>query len=241
MFKFDIDMKKIRVSILEMAEIMKNEWPFIKSKAINATAFQCYKELKKEMMSGLDRPTPYTMSNLWVTQGDKANPVATLWYKGWADKYLRPLVKGGGRPQKRSEQQLQRSGAMGAYRYYTPGRNAPLNSYGNINPGSLVKILSQTKSLWETKMNVSKKSKRRISAQSGYYFAIPRKKGNLMPGIYQKTSETTITRILMFVDNVVYRKILYFYEIVNKITKENLEKNIQDAIKWCKLNPYLKK
>jgi len=238
--KLEIDFKKIRVSLLEMADIMKNEWPFVISYATNKTAQIVKEEIKNEMLRVYKNPTPYTMRGLWMTPGDKSNPAAYVWMKGFPDKYQRPEVYGGSRRQKRSEVLLKSSGAMGNFDYYAPGKNTPLNSYGNISPGTIVQILSQTKSFWESGYNANISKRKGSRKPKTTYFAIRKQKGDLAPGIYKRVGEYNITRVLKFIRPPAYPKIFYFFKICKKVFYANINEQIGKAIKYCKLNPYVK-
>ena len=229
MLTIDVDMKKIRVSLLEMAEIMKNEWPFIRSRAANTCADEIVKEIYKEMKRVFNNPTPYTLNSLQSIHGDKAKPDAFINFKRMGNKtnhYLQAEVFGGTRDRKKSESALKSAGLMGSNQYYVPTKYAPLNAYGNLPSNFIVSVINQSD-----------------RGKSSKYFILPKQKGKLRAGVYEyaSTDKAIIRRIINFVPNVNYRKLFYFFEKTKQEFNNRINKHVQDAIKYCKLNPYLKK
>ena len=91
---------------------MEKQVRFATSLAINRTAQVVKEELKREMQSVFDRPTPFTLNSLQMTPSTKQRLEAKVWFKnpprvGDIHHYLEPQVYGGSRPFKGFEYLLQ--------------------------------------------------------------------------------------------------------------------------------------
>ncbi|MBF0400739.1 MAG: hypothetical protein HQL90_08225, partial [Magnetococcales bacterium] len=98
-------------SVNRAFEDVAKQIPFATSLALNRTAQVVKEELKREMRSIFDRPTPFVMDSLRIILSDKKSLEAKVWFKNppnmWdKEHYLAPQVYGGGRPFKRFEQLL---------------------------------------------------------------------------------------------------------------------------------------
>jgi hypothetical protein len=99
----------------------------------------------------VDKPTRYTLSSIGRWPGYVKPPGLSQWigFKatrgGATSHYLEPMVYGGPRPQKRSEERLNSAGIRERFLMPTGLSPARLNQYGNITGGTYVMILSQLK------------------------------------------------------------------------------------------------
>ncbi|WP_395371479.1 hypothetical protein [Komagataeibacter diospyri] len=110
-------------------------------------------------------------------------PRATLLAPGGtaAYDYLRPEIFGGPRPMKKSEKALR---PIVGDQYWVPGRGAPLDAYGNIQRGEIVRILSRLGLMQGPLQNMTDRTAKRLArkglnarGQRSEYF-IAREKGN---------------------------------------------------------------
>ena len=229
MLIINADFKKMKMGLLEMANIMKEEWPFIISKATNETSKEIVQEIYTEMKRVFHNPTPYTLNSLQTIYGTKQAPEARINFRkmgGKANHYLQAQVYGGGRAQKISEQLLSSERLLGTNKYYAPTKQAPLNSYGNLPSNYLTNIINQS--------DRGKASK---------FFIVPNRTKKLSPGVYEYISDDKqlIRKVINFLPSVNYSKLFYFFEKTKKEFDQRIQNNIIKAIKYCKLNPYLKK
>ncbi len=103
--------------------------------------------LIKHMNQAFDKPTPYTLSSVYIKSATPENMVAEIFIKDDATKgtppakYLGPQVFGGARQQKRSEKLLARMGVIESGEVLVPWK-APLNAFGNVSPGIIQRVLS---------------------------------------------------------------------------------------------------
>jgi hypothetical protein len=100
-------------AIRSLNVIQRQQIPFALSFAINRTARQVEAKLKQEMARVFDRPTPFTLSSIYVIPSTKYNLTAVVGIKDSAakgtpaSKYLLAEIEGGPRHAKRSEKALQ--------------------------------------------------------------------------------------------------------------------------------------
>ena len=122
---------KINTNIKEvtkgMSSIQKKQIPFAAANAINTTLFELRKEMAKQTIKKLDRPTPFTQRGFLVDKANKNKLFGSLFAKKEVQAYLHYQVEGGTR-------------ASGK-KFAIPTSNAKLNTYGNIpnKKGGVVK------------------------------------------------------------------------------------------------------
>jgi hypothetical protein len=101
-----------------ITKTQKKQIPFATANAINKTLFQLRKEMAKQTVKKLDRPTPFTQKGFLVDQAKKNKLTGVLFIKEAVEKYLKFQIDGGVR--------------SGNPFVSIPTRNKKLNKYGNI-------------------------------------------------------------------------------------------------------------
>lgn len=99
--------------------IQKKQIPFATAGAINKTLFQLRKEMGKQTLKKLDRPTPFTQRGFLVATAKKTKLKGMLFLRDAVEEYLQYQIDGG-----------IRSTGKNIPIPYKP--NARLNKYGNI-------------------------------------------------------------------------------------------------------------
>ena len=99
--------------------IQKKQIPFATSNAINKTLFQLRKEMMKQTVKKLDRPTPFTQKGFLVKIAKKTNLKGMLYIKDAVEEYLKYQINGG----------IRTTGKQIPVPYID---NARLNKYGNV-------------------------------------------------------------------------------------------------------------
>ena len=99
--------------------VQRKQIPFATSSAINKTLFQLRKEMMKQTVKKLDRPTPFTQKGFLVQTAKKTKLKGMLFIKQQVEEYLQYQIDGG-----------IRSNGKNIPIPYKP--NARLNKYGNI-------------------------------------------------------------------------------------------------------------
>lgn len=217
----------------------KQQLPFATSVALNRVAQKAKVAIVKEMSRVFRRPIPYTLNSVFIKASTKNNLVAEVSLKNWASKgtpaakYLLPEIMGGSRSFKRSEMWLQNKGMLPLGEYMAPGLGATLNSYGNMNPGQLVQVLSVLNALpggaltgkqWNA---LAKKNGRRNAPE----FFVGRPGGGTLPlGVWQRT-KTGVKPILIFISSPSYQSRLNFTGVIEQVYTANFQDEFNKALR----------
>lgn len=217
--------------------------PTLTMRALNMTADQVKQALVDEMIKSFDKPVPYTLAAPYVfKKATKDNLAVHVYLKDAnrnrrSESYLTTQVQGGGRRMKAFEKALNRIGILPDGMYIIPGKNAPLDAYGNVSAGFIVQILSYFKAFPEgahrsnmsdiKKEKMKKGTKKKLGIE---YFILHGRKSN--PGIFSRVSYgggESIRPIFMFVKQPQYKKRLQWDEVAARVVNENWEKNLKEA------------
>jgi hypothetical protein len=126
-----IDVKtNIKEVTKDLSRTQKKQIPFATANAINTTLFQLRKEMGKQTIKKLDRPTPFTQKGFMVEKANKKNLFGILFIKDAVAKYLNFQIEGGVRTSNK--------------KIAIPTKNAKLNKYGNI-PGKRTGVVKGKK------------------------------------------------------------------------------------------------
>ena len=181
MFNVKVDDK----SVMAMLRGYERHLPFAMAKGLTKLGQLVKEEEIQEMKRVFDRPTPFTLNSLKLTPAKKDRLSATVWFKdpprlGMGQHYLEPQVYGGSRELKRLEKLLKMKHLM-------PGAGAKLDAYGNITRGQITQVLSVLKAFNTAgyDMNLTSRSGKR-NRKPRDYFAVTKKRGGLVPGVYQR-------------------------------------------------------
>ena len=98
--------------------IQKKQVPYATMLAINNTLFQLKKEMGKQTVKKLDRPTPATQKGFLFTKATKARLIGVLFMKDFVEDYMKYQINGG----------IRSSG----HSFVVPTKNSRLNKFGNI-------------------------------------------------------------------------------------------------------------
>jgi hypothetical protein len=117
------DIKRLTRS---MSDLARKQIPFATAQAINATAARVQAGETANIKATFKSPTPFTQNAVAVKRAKKSNPVALVYVKDIAAKYLLPYEKGG-------VHQL-------PGRAFLNPKNIGLNSYGQLPRGTIAKL-----------------------------------------------------------------------------------------------------
>lgn len=121
---------------------------FAAAQAVNETAFVARGDLQTEMASVFDRPTPWIQKSIYVQPATTSSPQAVIYPRRPGANSIDPAnvllaeVFGGARKVKRFEIALQRIGVLPQGMVTVPGKAAPLDGFGNVSSGLLVRLLA---------------------------------------------------------------------------------------------------
>jgi len=158
--------------------------------ALDKTAQAIRNEIRDEMRRVFDRPVPYTINSLQITPTRGHNMESSVWFKDperMQQHYLAPQVEGGSRRLKGLERAI--AAKSGVKMELVPGAGAKIDQYGNVARGQIMQIMSVLKvsEQWAGhQSDITARSARRGKERD--YIFIPRKRGRLLPGIYQRVA-----------------------------------------------------
>ena len=200
----------------------------------------------REMGSVFDRPTPFTMSGLFVRPATTTNLTAEVKLKdaGGANstptaKYMAAQIAGGMRGEKRFERALRSIGALPPGYRVVPGEGAQLDAYGNMSRGQIVQILSYFKAFPEAGYKANMSDKRRAALERGsrtrqgvsYFCGRP---SDRMPiGIYQRVhfaQGTAMRAVMIFVRSMVYRQAFNFEAVAETAIEQQFPAEFTRAL-----------
>lgn len=217
---------------------------FATAVALTRTAQKVKEAQEREMRDVFDRPTPYTMSSLYMSPATKAKLTAVVWLKDFAakatpaSKYLLPQIVGGTRKPKRFERALQAIGALPPGHRVVPGSGAKLDAFGNISPAQIVQILSYFKAFPEAgyKANMTDKRRTKLARGSkkaqGFSYFVGRPGDRLPLGVWQRVRfarGTAIKPVMIFVPTTTYQAIFDFQYVAKTVISREFDKQFQRA------------
>lgn len=247
------DIKRVQ---RDLAEFSDRRLRAALATALTRTAVEVRDTIRREMVTRLDRPTPYTLRQLRYVgaTADRLaaavgfNVVAVTDERGVpirytdlgpgqtpAGKYLQPQIEGGPRRAKRLEEALRAAGALPAGWLVTPGQGARLDAYGNVSRGQVVQVLSQLRIqlVAGSNRNMNTNARAQLSAQrkaGGRFFVVP-PGGKVQPGIYQRELiGRNITPVFIFVRGATYRPRFDFYGRARAVSAVALPRQFQRAV-----------
>lgn len=250
-----------------LKSIPEKQIPFAMSKAINETAKEVKADLVSEMKKVFDRPTSYTLNSVFIKPATKRDLQATVGIKESggkgtpASKYLAPQVFGGSRRFKRSERALQMAGLLPSGMYWSIGKGAELDAYGNIPGGKMTQILSVLKASVDTSQNMTARSRVK-NKKPRDFFVVTKKRGGLAPGVWERLPGTgveikghkgpnaiqkgrqkgrfysviqgrRVRPILIFTKSPNYKPRFMFFETAQKTVDKVWLKNMGEAIRYA--------
>lgn len=179
--------------------------------------------------------------------GDRLTAVIDL--DRWGNKQgvsvsdvLRAEIVGGGRRHKRHEVALQRAGILPSGMFVVPGEAAQIDAYGNMNKGQINQILSWFRAFGEQgyRANMVDKTRDRLGRGSkrtgtrGFsYLVLPRGRGKLLPGIYQRVVTgfgSALRPVMVFVRAPRYSQRYDFYSVAKKAAVAQLNKSFSQYL-----------
>jgi hypothetical protein len=121
--------------------------PFALSVSLNAVAEKARMNVRSEMSSVFDRPTPWVLNSLRVKRATKQLPEAELAFKDKnsaesSRSMIEPHVFAGSRRSKPMEGRLRAMGMLPQGYIAVPGEAAQMDGYGNMSKGQINQLLN---------------------------------------------------------------------------------------------------
>lgn len=228
-----LDTKQLR---RDLAELRGRSIPRAMSNVVNRLAYNSRLKIQDEMKVKFRNPTAWTLGMFAVIPAKPGQARAAIVtkdltgsYKGGtaAARYLSPEVFGGERELKPSEKLLS---SISEGQEWVPGRDAPLNSNGNIRLSEIVKILAD---LGKLKSGPRRRSKGGKSIQAtGQYFVARDAGTGKAVGIYKRTGKGKgFLEILRFIPtNARYRPSLPAQRIVDDLISRRARRYVEEEL-----------
>jgi hypothetical protein len=219
---------------------------FATAGALTRTAQTAKREIERDMARVFDRPTAYTLNALRIRSATASRLEAMVWVKDDAGKgtpatkYLTPQIFGGSRGVKRFERALTRIGILPDGMKTVPGEAAPIDAYGNMQRGEIVRILAYFQAFGQQGYSANMPQARRDKLARGTrkrygfeYFVVRQGARNLRPGIWKRVQTgfgKSIKPIVIFVREPAYRKRLPFFETAQRVIDRDFGKEFDTAM-----------
>lgn len=222
--------------------------PFALKKALTAVALDAQNELRRLMPLVFDRPTEFVKRGVRIIPAKRQDgTIVALVYiadetvKGAsAEKSLRAEILGGGREDKRSEEWLREKNLLPAGAQTARSRFAPLDAYGNLQRGVLIKALSRLRAIREAgfTMNETRRSRvlrqRRLGVTSAFFIGRPEQRGRT--GVWERIETTwgsAVRPLLYFIRAPRYEPKLKMADVVAKVVRQKVAERFLEA--WNEL------
>lgn len=212
--------------------------------AMTWTAKAAAEAFTVEIWKKVDRPNPLTARASRFRPATKDRTEYDVFVQDEASKgtppskYLKALVGGGYRANKRSENLLRAKNILPPGWQIQPGEDAPLDAYGNLKGGGgkYVQILSGLKAFQERghMMNRTARSQKLRASSLQDYFVLHSLKTKTPLGVYTRKGRggRDISQILKFTPKrAKYAQILPFADVIRKAYYDAFDGNFARALR----------
>lgn len=214
------------------------------SMAMTWSAKACAEAFTVELWRKLDRPNPLTARSSRFRPANKDRTDYDVFIQDEASKgvppskYLKALVGGGYRANKRSENLLRAKNILPPGWQIEPGEDAPQDQYGNLRGGGAkyVQILSALQAFQERghMMNRTAQSQKRRATSLRDYFVLYSTQTKTPLGVYTRKGRggRDIAQILKFVPKrAKYPQLLKFAEVVERTFHQVFDENFARGLR----------
>jgi hypothetical protein len=212
------------------------------SMAMTWTAKDASEAFAKEILEKVDRPTPMTQRASRYKPATKDRTEYDVFVQDEASKgnppskYLKAMVEGGYRANKRVETLLRAKNILPGGWQIQPGEDAPLDQYGNLKGGGAkyVQIISALKAFREAghMMNRTAASAKRNAKTQRDYFVLYSIKTKTPLGVYTRKGKRGVSQILKFTPKrAKYTQRLPFKETIQKTFSAVFEWNFRKGLR----------
>jgi hypothetical protein len=236
----------------QLTELRAKGLKYAVATAMTRTAVAAKKAFDQLIQAKVDRPRPMTKGATRYKASSKDRIEYLVYIKGddWdtgprgkevnPNQYLRALILGGYRANKKSEMLLRANGVLPPGWQLQPGDDAPLDAYGNIPGSKYVQMLSYMKAFKERgftmNRNTSGKTHRNQARDKKRpqtltpYFVLYSLKTKTPTGIYTRQGKQ-VRQFLKFVPKrAKYTKLLDFKDTIDATFKAVFEGHFREAL-----------
>ena len=210
------------------------------AKALTFTAERVKKAEIAELRSKLDKPTPRTLSSVYLQMATPQRLEAVVWIvdslsgagKGYGkltpDKWLRPNIDGGSRSLKGVEIALRSVGVLGGNQWVSIAANAPKNSYGNLSAGWYQKIITAFRARFDPAQN--RTNSRRSRRNTGGVIMVLDDAGK-PDFIAWRNAAGDLTPLLVVTKAPKYKARVDWYGVGKRVAADVLPRKVASAIR----------
>lgn len=221
---------------------VEKQYRFGIAKAMTKTAKAVEGELKGEMRTKTDRPTPFFMKSTFVAPATKQRLVARVGFKDrLASKNLLSAAErfahhfeGGARLPKGLEGYLRRAGLIGANEFVVPGAGVRLDQFGNMSRGQVQQLISQLRIGLDpyAYASGSKRSRRNVKKAGRIFWARGNARdGHLKRGAYiDLPPPVGIRPLLVVIQSPSYKRRFDLPRIAEKTIAKTWEQNLRSSL-----------
>ncbi len=241
------------------SSLSREQLPYALKTAINNVAFEVMRAEKAAMLAAFDRPTPWLVRQVAVKPATKQDLTAVIGTpegirdihgrnvgfgrssSGVFERVLEPHIEGGVRLPKASEIRLRAAGVLPAGWFAIPGKDAPLNAYGNLSGDWWMMLLSWLNAgQWSRQGAIQNQAekvtnrKNKLQRQGATMFAvIPNRGSGMKPGVYIRKAGKggALKRVLLFVPSVNYRRRLDWFGVFDRTVRATLPDAAASAVR----------
>lgn len=219
----------------QLSDLQKKHLPKAQRTAAENTGRYVYGALRSEMQEVFDRPTRWALGGLRFKQPTVASPMVRIWLEEFGGKgipaadFLAAEILGGTRKAKRFERALQARGLLPKGSFAVPGKQAPIDGFGNVPGPFIVRMLSDLQAFGEQGYRANRRGVRRGARKTNYFF-VPRKGSHLKPGVYWHMPNGMLGCVFVFVSKVHYQARFDFYGVGRRAYDRVAQRFMSDAL-----------
>lgn len=209
--------------------------------ALTRVAWEVQKDMKRQFLNRLDRPTAFTRNSVRVSKATAEKLESMVFLRtdvpaGTTSpgEYLTTHEVGGNRNLRKFERALVSSGAMRPGYKVVPGKYAKLDNYGNISRSQIVQVLNQLGSNLSAgyRRVVSNSAKKRAAASKRAgreYVALPQPVNGIEAGISERKNGKLLP-VFYFVHATRYGRKLRLIEQGTAVVKNRATAEMERAL-----------
>lgn len=223
----------------EMKRTKKSQVPFALRLTLNQLARNVKKDIDRQIIARIDRPTRYTQRAIKTVNSKRATMTSRVMVKEnrGENRLLEHLFTGGGRTNKKAEGMLRGLGVLPSGKFIVPGKFAPRDSFGNIRKGFINKLIKYFQAyrpernatsglapgVWVRKFDRRQKKSRKKSGKSGSFeFFVVHKQVKSGGSSRRNSNRAAPEPVLFFVDRPRYRRLFNMEESARVVINRDL-------------------
>lgn len=219
----------------QLGSIARDQLPFATALAITRTAKILDRELRGQLTTDLDNPTPYIARATFSTSARKDSLEATIGVRDQASRgaspaqYVQEHFSGAARGLKPYEAALQSIGALPRGMRAVPGAGIKLDRFGNPNRRDVQEVIGAVR------RGISVfKGKGKRTVLTGYFVRMPQdgrpQARHLAPGIWRRIGMDAVVPVFLFVDQADYRKRFDLPKLARSVIDREFDRELARAV-----------